>query len=109
MANATDNSTLVKDEAASVLVQNSTQDASITSRTVSYLQQQGINAIEAASGQLGYPTTIIVYHSKPYTVSYLASLMNVAPTNIQFSYDPTSTVDIAVLLGSDWLSSATIP
>ena len=109
MAGATENSTLIKDEAASVLIQNSTQDASIASRTVSYLQQQGINAVETASGDLGYPTTIIVYHSKPYTVAYLANLMNVASTNIQFSYDPASTVDIAVLLGSDWLSSATIP
>jgi len=109
MANATENSTLIKDEAASVLVQNSTQDASIVSRTVSYLQQQGINVVEAASGQSGYPTTIIVYRSKPYTVSYLASLMDVASTNIQFSYDPTSSVDIAVLLGSDWVNSATIP
>ena len=109
LASASSGSTLVRDEAATVLVQNSTQDTTITSRTISYLQQQGINTMEAASGQLGNPTTIIVYHSKPHTVAYLASLMNVASTNIQFSYDPASSVDIAVLLGSDWVTSNTLP
>jgi LCP family protein required for cell wall assembly len=109
LATASSGSTLVRDEAATVLVQNSTQDTTITSRTISYLQQQGINAIEAATGQLGNPTTIIVYHSKPHTVAYLASLMNVASTNIQFSYDPASTVDLAILLGSDWTTNNTLP
>jgi LCP family protein required for cell wall assembly len=109
LASASSGSTLVRDEAATVLVQNSTQDTTITSRTISYLQQQGINATEAAASQMGNPTTIIVYHSKPHTVAYLASLMNVASTNIQFSYDPASSVDIAVLLGSDWVTSNTLP
>ncbi|HOJ01946.1 MAG TPA: LCP family protein [Anaerolineaceae bacterium] len=109
LAGAASGSTLVRDEAATVLVQNSTQDATITSRTIAYLQQQGINTVEAASSQLGMPTTIVVYHSKPHTVAYLASLMNVASTNIQFSYDPASAVDIAILIGSDWVASATIP
>ena len=68
-----------------------------------------MNAVEAAAGQLGSPTTIIVYHSKPHSVAYLASLMNVASTNIRFSYDPASTVDIAILIGSDWVSSNTLP
>jgi LCP family protein required for cell wall assembly len=109
LATASSGSTLVRDEAATVLVQNSTQDAAIVGRTIAYLQQQGMNAVEAAAGQLGSPTTIIVYHSKPHSVAYLAGLMNVASTNIRFSYDPASTVDIAILIGSDWVSSNTLP
>jgi LCP family protein required for cell wall assembly len=109
IATAPAGSTLVRDEAATVLVQNSTQDTAITSRTISYLQQQGINAMEAAASQMGNPTTIIVYHSKPHTVAYLASLMKVASTNIQFSYDPAASADLVVILGSDWSASNPLP
>ena len=109
LATAPNDSTLIKEEAAKVLVQNSTQDATILSRTIAFLQQQGIAAVEAAPGPLGNPTTIFVYRSKPYTVAYLANLMKVASTNIRFNYDPTSSVDIAILLGSDWVNSNVIP
>jgi len=38
-------------------------------------------------------------------VAYLASLMNVANARIFNRYDPNATVDVQVVLGSDWAAN----
>ncbi len=105
IATASAGSTIVRDEAASVAVQNGTLEPGLSGQAVEYLRQQGINAVEANADQVGNPTTIYVYNSKPHTTAYLASLMSVASTNIHFSYDPTFGVDIVVIVGSDWAAN----
>jgi LCP family protein required for cell wall assembly len=103
-----ENSTLVIEEAAKVLVQNGTQVSGLASRTTEYLRSQGIDATEGNIDQTG-ATQIIIYNAKPYTVAHLASLMNVASTNIQNRFDPNVGIDIAIILGSDWANNNPLP
>lgn len=63
---------------------------------------QGFNATEANADQISSLTTIFAYSSKPHTIAFLANLMNVASTDIYYSYDPSVGVDIVVNLGRDW-------
>lgn len=110
IATAAEGSTLARDEAATVAIQNGTTDASLAARTAEYLRGQGINASEAASNQGGSAaTTIYVYNSKPHTAAYLANLMNVASNYIFYSYDPSFSVDIVVTLGNDWATTNSLP
>ena len=103
------NSTLVRDEAAKVLVQNGTLTADLGARTSGYLNSQGIVASEGGADSTYGATQIIIYNAKPYTVSYLAGLMNVASTNIWNKFDPNVGFDIAVILGSDWANNNSLP
>jgi len=103
-----ENSTLVIEEAAKVLVQNGTQVSGLASRTTEYLRSQGIDATEGNVDQTG-ATQIIIYNAKPYTAAYLASLMNVASTNIRNHFDPNVGIDIAIILGSDWANNNPLP
>jgi LCP family protein required for cell wall assembly len=105
IASPAEGSTLVRDEAAIVAIQNGTQVQGLSAHTVDLLRQQGINASEVSPDQMGIPTSIIVYHSKPHTVKYIAELMNVASTNIRFNYDPSVGVDLVVVLGGDWANN----
>ncbi len=109
VASSTEGSTLAKDEAASIAIMNGTSVAGLETRTVEYLQSQGLDAAVATPNQSGVPTTIYVYNSKPHTVAYLANIMNVASTNIRFAYDPSMGVDVVVVLGGDWAGSNPMP
>lgn len=109
VASSTEGSTLAKDEAASIAIMNGTSMAGLETRTVEYLQSQGLNAAVATPNQSGVPTTIYIYNSKPHTVAYLANIMNVASTNIRFAYDPSMGVDVVVVLGGDWAGSNPMP
>ena len=103
------NSTLVRDEAAKIAIQNGTTTPGLAEKTANYLKGQGINVVDVKNQVNGGPTSIYVYNAKPYTVAYLAALMKVAPTNIWNKFDPTLGADIAVLLGNDWAQNNQIP
>ncbi len=101
---------LSKNENAKVSVLNGTTTTGLAARTKEYLVSQGINVTATDNAQQIYDTTTIIdYTGKLYTRQYLARLMNVKPVNIFSRYDPNSTVDIAVLLGSDWAESNPMP
>jgi hypothetical protein len=42
-------------------------------------------------------------------VKYLVDLMNIDQDHIFSRYDPNSEVDIAILLGADWVENNTMP
>ena len=104
-----ENSTLVCDEAAKVLVQNGTLTSGLAERTAEYLREQGIDATNGNVDQTYGATQIFIYSAKPHTVAYLANLMKVAPTNIWNKFDPNAGIDISVILGSDWLNNNPLP
>jgi len=109
IAAASANSTLVKDEAASVVIWNGSGDSALGNRTADYLRSQGVNVVQV--GDVGYSasTKIEIFNGKPYTVNYLSQLMGVASANIWNSYDPSAGIDIRVTLGGDWAQNNTIP
>lgn len=97
---------LMKAENARVQVMNGTATSGLATRTKDFLASKGVNVVDASSAnELYASTTIYDYSGKPYTVAYLASLMNVANARIFNRYDPNATVDVQVVLGSDWAAN----
>ncbi len=109
LAVASSDSTLVKDESASVVIWNGSGDSSLGTRTSDYLKSQGINVVQVADIDYASATKIEIFNGKPYTVNYLSQLMGVASANIWNSYDPGAGTDIRVTLGGDWASKNTLP
>jgi len=102
-------STLVKDEAARVVIWDGS-NAVLGERTAEYLRSQGVNVIQVAdAGSYSPGTKIEVFNGKPNTVNFLAQLMGVASANIWNTYDPNAGLDIRVTLGGDWAQNNTLP
>jgi LCP family protein required for cell wall assembly len=105
-----ENSTLVRDEAATVVIWDGSNLAGLADRTSSFLQGQGINVIQVADAGSYYPATKIeIFNGKPYTAAFLAQTMGVASANIWNTYDPGAGVDIRVTIGGDWAANNQIP
>jgi LCP family protein required for cell wall assembly len=109
LAVASADSTLVKDEAASVVIWNGSGDNTLGTRTTNYLVDQGVNVVQTADVSIIPGTKIEIFNGKPYTVNYLSQLFGVASANIWNSYDPAAGTDIRVTLGSNWATNNNIP
>jgi len=110
IASPSENSTLVRDEAASVVIWDGSGQAGLGDRTAAYLQSQGINIIQIAdAGGYSPATKIEIFNGKPYTANYLAQTFGVASANIWNTYDPSAGVDIRVTLGGDWAANNQLP
>jgi LCP family protein required for cell wall assembly len=104
------NSTLVRDEAATVVIWDGSNQGGLKDRTSTYLQSQGMNVIQVADAGGYYPATKIeIFNGKPYTVAFLAQTMQVASANIWNTYDPSAGVDIRITLGGDWAANNQLP
>ncbi len=101
---------LVQSEAASISVLNATTTAGLASATTEYLRTEGLNVtITGNAEEVAAVTTIIYYTGKPYTVQYLVELLSIDPSNIYSRYDPYSQVDIAIIIGADWVDQNPLP
>jgi len=104
------NSTLVKDEAATIVIWDGSNQGGLGDRTSTFLQSQGINVLQVAdAGGYSPATKIEVFNGKPYTVAFLAQTMNVASANIWNTFDPSAGVDIRITLGGDWATNNQLP
>ena len=104
------NSTLVRDEAATIVIWDGSNQDGLGDRTSAYLQSQGINVLQVANaGGYSPATKIEVFNGKPYTVAFLAQTMNIASANIWNTYDPSAGVDIRITLGGDWAANNQLP
>ena len=110
VAVASSNSTLVRDEAASIVIWDGSGQAGLGDRTSVYFQSQGINVIQVADAGGYFPATKIeIFNGKPYAVDFLAKTMGVASANIWNTFDPSAGVDIRVTLGGDWATNNQLP
>lgn len=97
-------------EAARVVVKNGSNTNGLAARTQEYLITQGVSVVEATNADGTYAATnIIDYTGKPYTLRYLVELMGILPANIYSSYDPNSSVDVAIILGTEWAGNNPMP
>jgi polyisoprenyl-teichoic acid--peptidoglycan teichoic acid transferase len=97
------NSTLVRDEAARIVIRNGTTVEGLANQTAQYLKDQGMNVVQVENVNQKFSlTTIEIYNSKPYSLKFIADLMKVQATNIWNKFDPNVGADIIVYLGSDW-------
>jgi LCP family protein required for cell wall assembly len=97
---------LVKAESPKLSVLNGTATAGLAANTTEYFQTQGIEvSITGNADQLYTNTRIFDYTGKIYTVRYLTELMNVSSNQFYSRYDPSSEVDVVVILGADWANN----
>ncbi|MBV5323502.1 LytR C-terminal domain-containing protein, partial [bacterium] len=97
---------LMRAEEARVRVVDGTFTPGLDQRAGVWFQSQGLNVTEVGAADTVYASTnVIVYGPKLYTVRYLQSTFGISHTQIKFSPDPASTVDIEIRLGSDFAGS----
>jgi LCP family protein required for cell wall assembly len=94
---------LMLEEAAAVAIYNGSVVSGLAGATQEYLLGLGVNVVEVGNADLVPSTTIYDYTGNPYTLQYLVALFGIENTRIFNSFDPNSTVDVAVILGSEWV------
>ncbi len=97
--------TLMKADAARILVTNNTYTAGLDSRTGNYLVAQGMQVAGlGASTGASNQTVLVVYSPKLYALRYLIQTFGITSSN-QILFRPAIPgVDIEVRVGSDWAS-----
>jgi hypothetical protein len=97
-------------ENAKLRVLNGTATGGLAALSSDFLKSQGYNVVETGNAdQLYTLTNLIDYTGNPYTLKYLAELMNVSSNQIYSRYDPASPVDVVVVLGNDWAANNPMP
>jgi LCP family protein required for cell wall assembly len=97
---------LMLDEAATVAVYNGSVVGGLAGETEAYLKGLNVNVVEVGNADLVPSTSIYDYTGNPYTLQYLVDLLGIEQTRIFNSYNPDSTVDVTVILGSEWVVPA---
>ncbi|GAB4542329.1 MAG: hypothetical protein Fur002_12350 [Anaerolineales bacterium] len=104
-ANPSDLNALVqsmREEEARVRVLDGTFTPGMDQRAGAVLQSQGMNVTEVGPASEAYASTlVIVYGPKLYTIKYLQAVFAIPASQIRFSPDSTSSVDIEIRLGAD--------
>ncbi|HET7144068.1 MAG TPA: LCP family protein, partial [Anaerolineales bacterium] len=101
-----DPASLMRAEEARVRIVDGTFTPGLDQRAGAFFQSQGMNVTEVGAAENAYSSTlVIVYGPKLYTLRYLQSVYGISHTQIRFSPDPASTVDIEIRLGSDIAAS----
>jgi polyisoprenyl-teichoic acid--peptidoglycan teichoic acid transferase len=109
-ANSSDANALITAENARVAIQNGSADATLADRTASYLRGKGVNVVsETPTGQASTQSTVIDYSGKPYTLKLLVDMLGIDNTRVLSRYDPNSTVDVEVILGSTFAKNNPLP
>jgi LCP family protein required for cell wall assembly len=96
--------TLMKSDPAKIRLVNNTYTANLEQRTAAFLNAQGMQVVEfgVPTGYASH-TKVILYTSKLYALRYLKDLFELESPQIVIQPDSTSTVDIEIRLGEDWV------
>lgn len=101
---------LLKQEGARVAVLNGSLTSGLAARTESYLKSLGVNVVQTGNSDKYAPyTEITFYLGKPYTLKFLVDLMKISELRISHFFDPTSQVDILIVVGDDWAALNIMP
>jgi len=102
---------LMAEEGAKLSLLNGTLTPGIAGLTQEYLQSLGANVfvVGDAENKPQTYTAIYDYTGNPYTVQYFVELMNISEYRIFFKYNPESEVDVAIILGDDWVGNNPMP
>jgi LCP family protein required for cell wall assembly len=105
-----DLTTLMVNEQARLMVQNGTTTGGLAERAGAYFQSIGMNVVGVGNANQPYgQMSLIDYSGKPYTMKFLAQLMQIPPDRIFSQYDPNQPGDVAVIIGENWQSVLTLP
>ena len=97
--------TLMQSDGARIRIINNTYTARLEERTATFLTAQGMQVVEYGVPTGASNTTqLILYSSKLYALRYLTEAFGATSQQIIIQPDPTSTVDIEIRIGEDWVS-----
>jgi LCP family protein required for cell wall assembly len=111
-AEGADLADLMKQEGATVSVLNGTYTPGLAAKTADYLKSQGVDVVNVGNpDQIGYTNTKITdTRGKPYMVKYLYDLFHIASgSQLTIAYDPSSSADVVIILGDDWVYNNPMP
>ncbi|MCC6986392.1 MAG: LCP family protein [Anaerolineales bacterium] len=95
---------LAQEDQAKLRLINNTYTAGLDQRTAAFLTTQGLQVLEYGPPTgASNATKIILFSPKLYALRYLTELFGVGGQQIVIQPDPTSTVDIEIRLGEDWV------
>ncbi len=97
--------TLANQEKARIQLINGTGTSGLADTTSSCLQKKGLSISGTGNTDNILYSTLTVSGATPYTVSYLAGLMNIPENRIVNHYDANPAADVVVTLGDDWANS----
>ncbi len=101
---------LAMEEAPTIGIYNGTYEEGLAGETEDYFVDLGFNVVENGNaGDIYSNTTIYLYAGKPQTAAYLTELMQLGNNRVRVRYDPEATVDVAIMLGSDWALNNPLP
>jgi len=109
--NTQDPATRLRDEAATVMVQNGTTTAGLAQATAEYLQGQGLNVVGFGNADRSdYTNSLIyVYTGKQFTAETIARLLGLPATAIVPVSGSQTAVDIIVILGATYQTPTPTP
>jgi hypothetical protein len=105
-----DLTTLMVNEQARLMVQNGTTTGGLAERAGQYFQSIGMNVIGTGNANQPYSAMSLVdYTGKPYTMKFLAQLLQISPDHIFSQYDPNQPGDVAIIIGENWQDVLKLP
>lgn len=101
-----DTLSLMQADGARVRLLNGSGVAGLEQRTGNFLLSQGMTVTEVGPADRGYShTVVVIYSPKLYALRYIVETFGIASgSQIIFKPDATSTVDLEIRLGVDWVS-----
>jgi LCP family protein required for cell wall assembly len=98
-------------EDAQIAVYNGTLSADLAQTTAVLLESQGYAVVGYNNADRfdHAQTLIVVYHDKPLTVAALAHELGVDLATVVYQNEPDETIDIAIILGRDYLERTQTP
>jgi LCP family protein required for cell wall assembly len=98
------------EENAKVAVMNGTNSPGLAGETANFFIANGFQITEVGNSDNFKDQTLIYdYSGKPHTIQALLNLMGYSQTRLFYRFDPDSTVDIVIELGTDWVQENTLP
>jgi LCP family protein required for cell wall assembly len=94
-----------KVETPRVRILNGSGAEGLATKTADYLAAQGIEVVEVGNAdRLDYEKSRVIVHNPtfPYTLRFLAELMNLSQGQFLSPATPAQDVDLEVVLGADW-------
>jgi LCP family protein required for cell wall assembly len=91
-------------EAAQIAVLNGAGIEGLAGRTAQFLEGEGLQVVEVGNAKrMDYTKSLIIdYTGNPYTRRYFVELLGISESQILSQLNPSSEVDVALILGADW-------
>jgi LCP family protein required for cell wall assembly len=101
---------LMQLENARITIRNASYDPNLGQRTAEYFASLGATVVGVEEAGTVYETNAIIDHTgNPYTLDYLVGLMSIYSTRIYHQMAMDSTMDVVVILGTQWQYNNPIP